>query len=86
MFPQHPLSSRLRRFTSALWPMAMALGLTACADPRELIPGAIATAGKPPAPWQAQVSARSDASRRLSEGEGETVVATAIAAHEMRRP
>jgi hypothetical protein len=32
------------------------------------------------------VAARSDAERRLSEGEGEIVVGNAVAAHEKRRP
>jgi hypothetical protein len=64
----------------------MALGLAACSNPRELAPGALAGSGGRPAPWKAQVSARSDEVRRLSEGEGEIVVANAVAAHERRRP
>ncbi len=86
MSPQRPSRKRLRLLANALWPAAMALGLTACANPRELMPGALAISGKRPAPWEAEVSARSDASRRLSEGEGEVVVANAVAAHEKRRP
>jgi hypothetical protein len=64
----------------------VALALAACADPRELTPGALAISGKRTASWEAEVSARSDAARRLSEGEGEIVVANAVAAHERRRP
>jgi hypothetical protein len=65
----------------------MALGLAACASPPpELTPGALPVSGKRPAPWEAQVSARSDAARPLSEGEGEIVVSNAVAAHERRRP
>jgi hypothetical protein len=64
----------------------MALGLAGCTDPRELAPGALGTSGKRVAAWEAQVSARSDAARRLSDGEGENVVANAVAAHEKRRP
>jgi hypothetical protein len=64
----------------------MALGLAACTNPSELTPGALAIAGKRSTPWEAQVSARSDEVRRLSEGEGEIVVANAVAAHEKRRP
>ena len=77
---------RLRLLAHALWPAAMALGLAACADTRELTPGALAVTGKRPAPWEAEVSPRSDAVRPLSEGEGEVVVANAVAAHERRRP
>jgi hypothetical protein len=66
--------------------LAMTLGLTACTNPRELTPGVLAISGERPAPWEAQISARSDEVRRLSEGEGEIVVANAVAAHEKRRP
>jgi hypothetical protein len=49
-------------------------------------PGAIAGA-KAQSPWQAHLNLPPpDVSRRLSDGEGEFVVAGAIAAHEMRRP
>jgi hypothetical protein len=37
-------------------------------------------------PWQAAVAAAAGGSRRLSDGEGESVVANAVAAHEKRRP
>jgi hypothetical protein len=84
MFPQRPRLMRL--LVHALWPATMALALAACANPRELTPGALAVAGKRAAPWEAEVSPRSDAERRLSEGEGEVVVANAVAAHEKRRP
>jgi type IV pilus biogenesis protein CpaD/CtpE len=86
MSQQRPNLARLRLPVQAFWPVAMALGLNACASPPELAPGAIAISGERSAPWQAQVSARSDAARRLSEGEGEIVVANAVAAHEKRRP
>ena len=86
MSPQRPRLPRLRLLNHGSWPVAMALGLTACASPPELTPGALAVSGKRPAPWEAQVAARSDAVRRLSEGEGEIVVANAVAAHEKRRP
>jgi hypothetical protein len=59
--------------------------LSGCANPDDLRPGSIAAHGQTP-PWQAAVAAAADASRRLSDGEGETVVATAVAAHEKRRP
>ena len=65
--------------------MAAALALAGCAKPEELTPGSLAQ-GKPPAPWQAAVAAAAEASRRLTEGEGEMVVANAVAAHEKRRP
>jgi hypothetical protein len=84
---QQPLSSQLRR---ALWPLAMALGLTACARSSDLAAVANAGPGKAPAsaPWQAQlaVATAPEASRLLTDGEGEVLVATAIAAHERRRP
>jgi hypothetical protein len=56
-----------------------------CANPRELVTGAI---GRPPAvaSWQTLAAPTAEAARPLSEGEGELVVASAIAAHEMRRP
>jgi hypothetical protein len=38
------------------------------------------------APWQTQAAPSAEAVRPLSDGEGELVVASAIAAHEMRRP
>ncbi|HEX5999065.1 MAG TPA: hypothetical protein VFZ16_06680 [Hyphomicrobiaceae bacterium] len=38
------------------------------------------------APWQTRASVTVEAVRALTEPEGELVVATAIAAHEMRRP
>jgi hypothetical protein len=66
--------------------VAMAMSLAGCAQPSELAPGAIAGA-RAPSPWQAQLNLPPpDYSRRLSDGEGEFVVAGAIAAHEMRRP
>jgi hypothetical protein len=83
---RRPGLKQLYLFPQALWPVAMALGLAACTDPRELAPGAIADSGGRAVPWEAQVSARSDEVRRLSEGEGEIVVANAVAAHEKRRP
>jgi hypothetical protein len=86
MLLQHPGPKRLRLLAQAAWSVVMALGLPACTDPRELTPGALAISDKHPAPWEAQVSARSDAARRLSDGEGEIVVANAVAAHEKRRP
>jgi len=86
MYPQRPRRKRLRLLAQAGWPVAMALGLGACANPRELAPGALPASGKRVAAWEAEVSARSDAARRLSDGEGETVVANAVAAHEKRRP
>jgi hypothetical protein len=84
MFPQRPRLTRL--LAHALWLAALARALAACANPRELTPGALAVAGKRAAPWEAEVSPRSDAERPLSEGEGEIVVANAVAAHEKRRP
>jgi hypothetical protein len=63
----------------------MAAALSGCANPDDLQPGSLAARGRTP-PWQAAVAAAADASRRLSDGEGETVVANAVAAHEQRRP
>ena len=65
---------------------SVALGLAGCAQPS--LPPLGANAGaKPPSPWQAQLNLPPpDVSRRLSDGEGEFVVAGAIAAHERRRP
>jgi hypothetical protein len=57
-----------------------------CANPREmLLTGSV---GRPltVAPWKTQASPASEAVRPLSDGEGELVIATAIAVHEMRRP
>jgi hypothetical protein len=88
MHLQRALPSQLRLVKRALRPSAMAvgfaLGLGACAGPSELTPGAIS--GARLAPWQAQLTLTLAADRRLSDGEGEVVVAAAIAAHEMRRP
>ena len=94
MVPQHPTPPRFPRLRPPsralrlppwllLWPMAATL--TGCANPDELRPGALASEAKAP-PWQAAVAAAADASRRLTDGEGETVVANAVAAHEKRRP
>jgi hypothetical protein len=64
----------------------LALGLAACSKPSDLVPGAVA-GGHPSAPWQPQLSVvPGDAARHLSDGEGELVMASAIAAHERRRP
>jgi hypothetical protein len=86
MSPQRPRLARPHLLARAFWPVAIALGLTACARSPELTPGSIAIPRERSAPWEAQVSTRSDAERRLSEGEGEIVVANAVAAHEQRRP
>ncbi|HWE16996.1 MAG TPA: hypothetical protein VG758_07425 [Hyphomicrobiaceae bacterium] len=84
---QHLYPPRLRR---PLWHLAMALGLAACARPSELAPAAGAGTSRAlaAAPWQAQlaVATAPDASRLLTDGEGEVLVASAIAAHERRRP
>jgi hypothetical protein len=90
MLLHNALPSRLRLAIRALRPAAAAvgcaLGLTACARPSELAPGAIAGAHAP-APWQAHLTLPAPAlDRNLSDGEGEIVMAAAIAAHEMRRP
>ena len=63
----------------------MAAALAGCTSPDDLRPGSLAAQGKAP-PWQAAVASAANASRRLSDGEGETVVANAVAAHERRRP
>ncbi|MBO0764331.1 MAG: hypothetical protein J2P50_07065 [Hyphomicrobiaceae bacterium] len=87
--------TRLRLIEDALGPSAMAvrltigsalgfaLGLSGCAKPLELAPG---VAGAKIAPWQAQLTLSPAAERPLSDGEGEFVVAAAIAAQEKRRP
>jgi hypothetical protein len=59
--------------------------MAGCASPRELMTGSTGRA-VPVASWQAQAAPTVEAVRPLSEGEGELVVASAIAAHEMRRP
>jgi hypothetical protein len=90
---QHVIPSRLYLVQRALRPSAkgigfavgVALGLGGCARPPELAPGAIA--GAKAAPWQAQLTLSPPlVDRRLSDGEGEFVMAAAIAAHEKRRP
>ena len=86
MSPQRPRLKRLRFLAYALWPTAMALGLAGCANPRVLTPGSLAAPGKQPTKWETEVAARTEASRGLSDGEGEMVVANAVAAHEKRRP
>jgi hypothetical protein len=70
----------------ALLPCTLAAAaLAGCANPRELMTGAL---GAPlaVAPWQTRAAPSAEAVRPLSEGEGELVVASAIAAHEMRKP
>ncbi len=60
-----------------------------CANPHELMTGSTGLRGGTPvavAPWQTRASVTVEAVRALTEPEGELVVATAIAAHEMRRP
>jgi hypothetical protein len=90
---QYALPSRLGFLGRALRPSALAvglacglaLGLGGCSRPDELAPGAVA--GAKSAPWQAQLTlAPPAADRTLSDGEGEFVMAAAIAAHEKRRP
>jgi hypothetical protein len=83
-----PNPSHLRLVCRPL--LACALAATAalaggCAKPQELMTGAT---GRPvaAAPWQTQAAPSAEAVRPLSDGEGELVVASAIAAHEMRRP
>jgi hypothetical protein len=78
----HPRLARRALLTCTL---AAAAGLAGCANPRELMTG---STGKsmPLAAWQTQAAPTSEAVRSLSEGEGELVIASAIAAHEMRRP
>ena len=38
------------------------------------------------APWQTRTAPATEVVRPLSEGEGDMVIASAIAAHEMRKP
>jgi hypothetical protein len=64
-----------------LWPLAIILAIAGCSKPEELTPASIASANGPPAE-----AGQPQASRHLSDGEGEFVMAGAIAAHEMRRP
>jgi hypothetical protein len=82
-----PFPPSLHLIRRALLPCTLAAAALAagCANPRELMTGAI---GRPPAvaPWQTRAAPSAEAVRPLSEGEGELVVATAIAEHEMRRP
>jgi hypothetical protein len=82
------LSPHLRLVRRALPPCALAAAaaLTAgCANPRELMTGSTGRS-MPVAAWQTQAAPTTEAVRPLSEGEGELVIASAIAAHEMRRP
>ena len=66
--------------------LAAAAAMTAaCANPRELMTGSTGRSAAS-AGWQAQAAPSIEAMRALSEGEGELVIASAIAAHEMRRP
>jgi hypothetical protein len=68
-----------------VWPLAAALALVACSKPGEIASASITAPGGPPA--AARLSwPPPDVTRRLSDGEGEIVVAGAIAAHEMRHP
>ena len=75
------------RLSSAL---LLAGCLAGCANPHELLTGSnrALSVGGPVAvaPWQTRASVAAEAVRALTEPEGELVVATAIAAHEMRRP
>ena len=71
-------------------PLACVLLLAAtiaggCANPREMMTG---STGKTisVAAWRTQAAPAAEAVRRLSEGEGEVVVSSAIAVHEMRKP
>jgi hypothetical protein len=64
--------------------LGFAGALGGCGRPPELAPSAIA--GAKLAPWQAQLTLPPTVDRRLSDGEGEFVMAAAIAAQEMRRP
>jgi hypothetical protein len=57
-----------------------------CANPKDLLITGSTGAPTAVAPWQTQAAPSAEAVRPLSEGEGERVVASAIAAHEMRRP
>jgi hypothetical protein len=86
-FPPVIRSARCALLACALALVAAAAG--GCAKPEELLtgttsagPGRVAAV----APWQTRAAASAEAVRPLSDGEGEVVVATAIAAHEMRRP
>jgi hypothetical protein len=87
LFPPH-----LRFVRRALLPCALAVAaasMCGCTKPEELLTGstsAIPGQATAVAPWQTRAAPTTEAVRRLSEGEGEVVVATAIAAHEMRRP
>jgi hypothetical protein len=65
--------------------LAAAAGLAGCANPRELMTGSTGIS-MPVAAWQTQAAPSIEAVRPLTDGEGEMVVASAIAAHEMRRP
>jgi hypothetical protein len=82
------LSPHLRLVRRALLPCALAVA-GGCAKPGEILTGATsAIPGRPGAvaAWQTRAAVSVEAVRPLSEGEGELVVASAIAAHEMRRP
>ena len=82
-----PLPFGLSRLKHVVWPVALAVGVIGCSKPEELVSGSIGDPRKPaPVAWQPQLSVPIDGSRRLTDGEGEFVVANAIAAHEMRRP
>jgi hypothetical protein len=86
-----PFPPHLRFVRRALLPWALvAAGALAggCAKPDELLTGStgLPVRAATVAPWQTRAAASVEAVRSLSEGEGEVVVATAIAAHEMRRP
>ena len=64
----------------------LGLGLAGCSGPSDLAAVA-ADAARSSTAWQAQLSVTpADAVRNLSDGEGELVMASAIAAHEQRRP
>jgi hypothetical protein len=86
MYRLLPPHLRLARRPLLACTLAAAAALAGgCANPRELLTG---STGRPltVAPWKTQAAAATEAVRPLSEGEGELVVASAIAAHEMRKP
>lgn len=83
--PSPPSLCPILRASLACTVAAAAALAGGCANPKELVTGAT---GAPlaVAPWKTRAEPSVVAVRPLSEGEGEVVVASAIAAHEMRRP
>jgi hypothetical protein len=82
LFPPRVLPRALLQCALA----AVAALVGGCANPNELLITGSTGGANAAATWQTQAAPSAEAVRPLSDGEGERVIASAIAAHEMRRP